>query len=276
MDQIQIKNLEVFAKHGVFQEETVLGQKFVISAVLYTSTREAGKTDDLTKSIHYGEVSHFIKQFFEEHTYQLLETAAERLAEQLLLQTDRLERVRLQIQKPWAPIGLHLETVSVEIERGWHTAYIALGSNMGDKRGYLEMGVEGLRQTRGCRVEAVSDFLETDPYGMVEQDKFLNGAMKIRTLLTPHELLLRLNEIEKAAKRERVVHWGPRTLDLDILLYDDLILNDESLHIPHIEMPKREFVLKPLCQIAPYVRHPVWNRTAQELLAELKSRGETP
>ena len=135
MDQIQIKNLEVFAKHGVFPEENVLGQKFVISAVLYTATREAGKTDDLTKSIHYGEISHWIKRFLEEHTYQLLETAAERLAEELLLQTERLERVRLQLQKPWAPIGLHLETVSVEIERGWHTAYIALGSNMGDKKG---------------------------------------------------------------------------------------------------------------------------------------------
>ena len=144
MDQIQIKNLEVFAKHGVFPEENVLGQKFVISAALYTATREAGKTDDLTKSIHYGEISHWIKRFLEEHTYQLLETAAERLAEELLLQTERLERVRLQLQKPWAPIGLHLEAVSVEIERGWHTAYIALGSNMGDKKGYLEMGVEGL------------------------------------------------------------------------------------------------------------------------------------
>lgn len=270
MDQIQIKNLEVFAKHGVFPEENVLGQKFVISAVLYTSTREAGKTDDLTRSIHYGEISHFIKRFLEEHTYHLLETAAERLAEELLLQTERLERVRLQVQKPWAPVGLHLKTVAVEIERGWHTAYIALGSNMGDKQGYLEMGVEHLRHTRGCRVEAVSDFLVTEPYGVVEQDKFLNGAMKIRTLLTPHELLSRLNEIEQAANRERVIRWGPRTLDLDILLYDDLILDDEQLHIPHSEMQKRGFVLEPLCQIAPYVRHPVLNRTALELLAEWK------
>ena len=94
--------------------------------------------------------------------------------------------------------------------------------------------------------------------------------MKIRTLLTPHELLDRLNEIEQTANRERIVRWGPRTLDLDILLYDDWILDDERLHIPHIEMYKREFVLEPLCQIAPYVRHPVWNRTALELLEELK------
>ena len=270
MDKIHIKNLEVFARHGVFPEENALGQKFVVSAVLYNSTREAGRADDLAKSIHYGEVSRFITEFMEQNTFQLLETAAERLAEELLLNTEHLEKIRLEIKKPWAPVGLPLETVSVEIERGWHTAYIALGSNLGDKEANLCLGVEGLRSTRGCRVEAVSDFLVTAPYGGVEQDDFLNGAMKIRTLLTPHELLERLHEIEQEAKRERVVRWGPRTLDLDILLYDDLILDEEELHIPHIEMCKRDFVLKPLCQIAPYARHPVYNRTAAELLADLE------
>ena len=270
MDKIHIKNLEVFARHGVFPEENVLGQKFVVSAVLYTSTREAGRADDLAKSIHYGEVSQFVTEFMEQNTFKLLETVAERLAEELLLRTEHLEKVSLEIKKPWAPVGLPLETVSVEIERGWHTAYIALGSNLGDKEANLRLGVEGLRSTRGCRVEAVSDFLVTAPYGGVEQDDFLNGAMKIRTLLTPHELLERLHEIEREAKRERVVRWGPRTLDLDILLYDDLILDEEELHIPHIEMYKRDFVLKPLCQIAPYARHPVYNRTAAELLADLE------
>ncbi|MGI6000279.1 MAG: 2-amino-4-hydroxy-6-hydroxymethyldihydropteridine diphosphokinase [Candidatus Merdisoma sp.] len=271
MDKIHIKNLEVFAKHGVFPEENVLGQKFVISAVLYTSTREAGKTDDLTKSIHYGEVGQFITEFMKQNTFQLLEAVAERMAEELLLRTERLEKVCLEIKKPWAPVGLPLETVSVEIERGWHTAYIALGANLGDKEANLRLGVEALRATKGCQVLAVSDFLVTEPYGGVEQDDFLNGAMKIRTLLTPHELLERLHEIEQEAKRERVVRWGPRTLDLDILLYDDLILDEEELHIPHIEMYKRDFVLKPLCQIAPYVRHPVYNRTAAELLAALEA-----
>ena len=271
MDKIHNKNLEVFAKHGVFPEENVLGQKCVVSAVLYASTREAGKTDDLTKSIHYGEVSQFITEFMKQNTFKLLETAAERLAEELLLKTEHLEKVCLEITKPWAPVGLPLETVSVEIERGWHTAYIALGANLGDKEANLRLGVEALRATKGCQVLAVSDFLVTEPYGGVEQDDFLNGAMKIRTLLTPHELLEGLHEIEQEAKRERVVRWGPRTLDLDILLYDDLILDEEELHIPHIEMCKRDFVLKPLCQIAPYVRHPVYNRTAAELLAALEA-----
>lgn len=269
MDKIYIKDLEVFAKHGVFPEENVLGQKFVISAVLFTSTREAAKTDDLTKSIHYGEISHTIRNFLEQHTWKLLETAAERLAEELLLTVKGLEKIRLEIKKPWAPVGLPLKTVSVEIERGWHTAYVAFGANLGDKEANLKLGIEGLRSTRGCRVLAVSDFLETEPYGVKEQDNFLNGALKLRTLFMPHELLERLHELEQEARRERIIRWGPRTLDLDILLYDDLILDDEELHIPHIEMHKRDFVLKPMAQIAPYARHPVYNRTVEELLEAL-------
>ena len=126
LEEIRIEDLEVFANHGVFPEENVLGQKFLVTAVLYTDTRKAGKTDDLTASIHYGEVSAFIERYLREHTFQLLERAAESLAEEMLLSYPLLRKVRLTIKKPWAPVKLPLKTVSVTIERGWHTAYIAL------------------------------------------------------------------------------------------------------------------------------------------------------
>ena len=164
---------------------------------------------------------------------------------------------------------LPLKTVSVEIERGWHKAYIALGSNMGDRKAHLQRGVELLQETEGCRVERVSDFIATAPYGYLEQEDFLNGCLELDTLLTPEELLERLHEIEQAEKRERKIHWGPRTLDLDIIFYDDLVLDSEALHIPHIEMHKRDFVLKPLNQIAPWVRHPLLKKTVREMAAEL-------
>lgn len=265
MDKITIQNLEIFAKHGVFPEENVLGQKFILSAVLYTDTRKAGRTDDLEHSIHYGEVSHFIKNFVEGHTFKLLESVVEQLAQELLLSFSLLEKVDLEIKKPWAPIGLPLDTVSIQISRGWHTAYIALGSNMGDKKGYLDMAVRMLEEHRYCQVEKVADYLVTAPYGGVEQDDFLNSALKLRTLLTPQELLDELHRIEQAAERVRVVRWGPRTLDLDILLYDDEIIDTETLHIPHIELHKRDFVLIPLSQLAPYKRHPLLNKTIEEL-----------
>lgn len=270
MDKITIRNLEVFANHGVFPEENVLGQKFIITATLYTDTRKAGKTDDLTASIHYGEVSHFITRYVKDHTYQLLERVAESLAEEMLLTMPALQKVQLEVKKPWAPIGLPLETVSVEIERSWHTAYIALGSNMGNKKKYLDDAVSALDSLSGCKVEKISSYLETEPYGVTDQDIFLNACLKLKTLLTPMELLDELHRIEQEAHRERLIHWGPRTLDLDIIFYDDIIYSEDELCIPHVEMHKREFVLKPLHEIAPYMHHPCSGKTVHEMLEEIK------
>ena len=272
MDKIEIKNLEIFANHGVFPEENVLGQKFVISATLYTDTRKAGLTDELTASIHYGEVSHMITKFTKEHTYKLLEALAENLCQMLLQELPLLKMITLRVEKPWAPVGLPLETVAVEITRRWHTAYVAFGSNLGDKKKFLDDGIQGLRTTPSCEVEAVSEYLVTEPYGGVEQDEFLNGVLKLRTLLTPEELLDRLHELEAAANRERIIHWGPRTLDLDILFYDNEIIDTPDLHIPHIDMENRDFVLKPMDEIAPYYRHPVLNKTIHQLLNELLAK----
>ena len=150
-DRIRIIDLEVFANHGVFPEENALGQKFIISADLYTDTRKAGKTDDLTDSVHYGEVSAFISLYLKKHTFKLLESVAENLAEELLMKYPLLQEIRLEIKKPWAPIRQSLKTVSVEIRRGRHTAYIALGSNLGDREAYIQDAVKALKDIRGCQ-----------------------------------------------------------------------------------------------------------------------------
>lgn len=269
MDKIRIKDLEVYCNHGVYKEENVLGQKFLVSATLYTDTRMAGITDNLNKSIDYGKICHSITEFLKENTYQLIETAAEQLAKYLLLSVKNLDKLTLEIKKPWAPIGLPVNTVSVEITRQWHTAYIALGSNLGDKEEYLNHAIESLEQQEDCEVVKSSDLIVTEPYGMVEQDEFLNGCLELRTLLYPMELLKLLHKLEKEAQRQRTIHWGPRTLDLDIIFYDDLILNTEKLTIPHSDMHNRDFVLKPLAQIAGGKRHPVSGKTVQEMLQEL-------
>lgn len=271
-DEIRIENLEFFANHGVYPEETRLGQKFLVSLTMYTNTRHAGVSDDLENSTNYGEVSHFITAFMKEHTYRLIEAAAEHLAEAILLRYPLVEGVTLELKKPWAPVGLPLDTVSVKITRFWHTAYIALGSNLGDKKAYLDGAVQALGEVPGCRVEKVSSYLITAPYGGVEQDDFLNGALKLRTLLPPQELLEELHKIEQAAHRERLVHWGPRTLDLDILLYDDEVLETDTLIIPHVEMQLRDFVLRPMAQIAPNLRHPILHRTMMQLLTDLETK----
>ena len=166
MDKISIKNLEVFANHGVFTEETQLGQKFLVDITLHMDTRRAGLSDELLQSVHYGEVSHFTVRFLKENTYKLIEAAAEHLAQAVLLQFELAEQVSVEIKKPWAPIGLPLEYVSVEITRSWHTVYLSFGSNMGDKEAYIRQGIKELSTYSDCKVQEVSHLLVTKPYGM--------------------------------------------------------------------------------------------------------------
>lgn len=116
-DKVLIEGLEVFANHGVYPEENALGQKFVVSATLYCDTRRAGETDDLDASIDYGAVCHDIDSYLRAHTFKLIERAAESLAAHLLDRYPLMLGIRLRIEKPWAPVGLPLKSVGVEIER---------------------------------------------------------------------------------------------------------------------------------------------------------------
>lgn len=274
MDHIIISDLQVYAHHGVYQQETEKGQNFLVSVALETDTRAAGMTDDLGLSTNYGVVCRFLNAFLTEHTFKLLETAAERTAEALLLQFPRVRAVDLEIKKPEAPIPLPFGMVSVKIWRGWRRAYIACGSNIGDKKGHLDAAVAALREDRQCRVIRVSDWIATTPYGGVAQADYLNGVIAIDTLYPPEVLLSRLQEIEHAEARERKERWGPRTLDLDILLYEGVVMEEVKLTIPHRDMKNRDFVLQPLAQIAPYERHPVLGKSILELLEEVEQNGE--
>lgn len=269
MDQIIIQNLTVFARHGVLPEENRLGQKFVISATLSLDLKDAGKADDLTKTIDYAYVCRQIEAFLTEHTFQLIESCAEQLAEHLFLLHEQIKEIELMIKKPWAPIMQPVEYVGVKIKRARHKAYIALGSNMGEKEQYLQKALSLLNNHPACKVVACSDFITTKPYGKTDQDDFLNGVCAVETLLSPHDLLSLLHETEAACNRVRTERWGPRTLDLDILFYDDAIIQTKDLIIPHIDLHHRRFVLQPLAQIAPYYIHPIYQKPLLQLLEEL-------
>ena len=150
-------------------------------------------------------------------------------------------------------------------------AYIALGSNMGDRRGTLEGAIAALVATPGVAVKKVSSFHETEPVGGPPgQGLFLNAAAVLETTLDPLGLLNVLHEIEERFGRTRTVHWGERTLDLDLLLFDDKIIDTPELTIPHPRMAARRFVLEPLAEIAPGAVDPVTSRTVAGLLAGLE------
>lgn len=149
-----------------------------------------------------------------------------------------------------------------------HTAYVALGSNLGDKEGNLRSALE-LLEEHGVEVVKVSTFICTEPYGVTDQPQFLNGACEVRTSMTPLALLHTLLKIEQEMGRVRLRHWGERNIDLDLLLYEDVVMNTPELKLPHPDMQNRDFVLLPLAEIASEFIHPVLHKSIGELKKNL-------
>jgi 2-amino-4-hydroxy-6-hydroxymethyldihydropteridine diphosphokinase len=146
---------------------------------------------------------------------------------------------------------------------------IALGSNLGDRLDNVRAGVAGL-EAAGIEVFAVSPLYETAPVGGPEnQGPYLNAALVADTTLDAADVLALLHRLEAARERQRVVHWGPRTLDLDLLVYGDLVSDAVTLEVPHPRMHERRFVMVPVCDIAPDLVHPRLGRTMRDLLADL-------
>ena len=152
-------------------------------------------------------------------------------------------------------------------------AYIAMGSNLGDRKENLLEALTNMENS-GFKVLAVSSFVETEPYGVTDQPFFINAVVKIATELSAHDLLRALLEIEQKMGRVRKRHWGERNIDLDLLFYDNLVIKEHDLVLPHPDMQNRLFVLSPLAEIAGDVIHPVFKITISDMLDNLASGDE--
>ena len=151
-------------------------------------------------------------------------------------------------------------------------AYIALGSNMGDRELNLLRAVAEIGRLPDCKVTGLSSFYETSPVGAIDQPSFFNAVLRLHTVLSPHELLEQLLRIETDVfDRTRTTRWGPRRIDLDLLLHGGTIIADDRLTLPHPRMSERRFVLQPLCDIAPDLMHPVVGKSIAELLDALQT-----
>jgi 2-amino-4-hydroxy-6-hydroxymethyldihydropteridine diphosphokinase len=154
-----------------------------------------------------------------------------------------------------------------------HTVYLSLGSNLGDRAAQIESALARLAE-ENVRVVKRSSFYETEPVEFLAQGWFLNIAVEAETELMPRQLLRVIRQIERELGRKRIVRSGPRTIDIDILLFGANIMSAADLEIPHPRMPERRFVLVPMAEIAPALRHPVLRLTMAELLAATKDRSQ--
>lgn len=263
-NKILIRGLEVNACHGVLAEEKVSPQTFIFDADLYADLYSAAKSDDLDATVDYAKACDILVQTATEKTYNLIETLAYSGVYELLERLN-LKKVSLTVYKPQAPVKHEFGTVGVTVTAEKETVYLSLGASVGDRKNYFDTALKMLSQTRGIHLNKVSSYIETAPYGGVAKNGFLNCAVEIETYLKPYELLEEIHRIEEACGRVRTVHWGDRTLDIDIVFFGRKVIEEQDLQIPHPEYSKRAFVLVPLNEIAPEFVCPVLHKKVKEL-----------
>ena len=253
-DRMYINGLRLMALIGVLPHEREGLQPVQIDCELEVDLAEAGLTDNLDDTANYGAITEAIAEVVRTSTDVLLERLVARVAERVL-QFDHVEVATVTLTKLHPPIPEDISSTAVRITRSRvdlriparHRAIVALGSNLGDRVAYLRFGLERL-----SNVVAQSQVFETDPVGGPDnQGPYLNMVAVVDTDLDPFAMLRRLLQIEAEAHRVRKVRWGPRTLDLDLLFYDDAVIESEELTVPHPRFAERRFVLEPLSEVAP-------------------------
>lgn len=263
-DRIDITGLRAVTIVGALPHEREIPQPLQIDLSLGVDLSEAGWSDELGDTADYGAVAERVVTVVEESKDILLERLAARIAD-AVLDFDRVEEVRATLTKVRPPLPVDAASTAVSIRRmrtsgdlpasRRHRAFVALGSNLGDRRGHLRDAVAALGD-----VVAMSRVYETEPVGGPdEQGPYLNMVVEVETPLDPFALLRRCQRIEAQAMRQRTVRWGPRTLDVDIVLYDGVTIDGPDLTLPHPRFAERRFVLAPLSDIAPDRCPPGWD-----------------
>ena len=263
-DHVLINDLRFESIIGVLDQERLAPQPLRVDVDMEIDLHDAGSSDDLEQTVHYGEVAVALANLARDTQYLLLERLAQHMAE-VVLSFPLVRAVELTLTKLQPPIPEQIDSTAVRIRRvraeisstTRHRAIVALGSNLGRREAHLRFAVERL----GESVVAQSQVFETDPVGGPDdQGAYLNMVVVLETELDPYALLRWLHRIEADAGRERIVHWGPRTLDLDLLFFDDVVITGGNLAVPHPRYAERRFVLAPLSEVAPDKCPENWER----------------
>lgn len=287
-DRIELTGLRAFGHHGVLAQERRDGQEFVIDVVLHLDTGPAAATDDLARTVDYGGLAVRVADAVRTDPVDLIETLAARIAA-VCLEPVQVLAADVVVHKPGAPITESFGDVAVSIHRTRADlllnarpqepadVVLALGSNLdspaGDRTATLRAAVAALGGLPGLDVGTVSPWVETAPVGGPPQPDYRNAVLLARTTLSPRELLAAVHEVEDRYGRARQVRWGPRTLDIDVIAYADLISNAPDLQLPHPRAHQRAFVLAPWLLADPAATLP-GGAQVKALLAEAPDRSD--
>ncbi len=256
MDHLRMCDMKFHGYTGCLPFEKENGQIFIVSVDMSFNRNKGAITDNLNDTVNYAELYELIKGFVTTSKGDLIENLAYEIGGIVLNYTTLPDSVEVTVSKPEAPVEGDFRTMEVSIVRNRkqaakfnHDAYIALGSNMGDKEEYIKEAIRELINSGHIELISKGGLYETEPVGYDDQPYFYNTVIEVMTDLTPIELLDLTQSIENKLHRVRTIKNGPRTIDLDILLYDDLEMDTERLIIPHPRMYERAFVLCPLKDI---------------------------
>ncbi len=270
---IEIRGLRLLGAHGVLPEEKQRRQLFEVDIDVHADLTAAARSDELSSTVDYGEILEVARAVVEGPHVSLLERLAGRISASVL-EVPGVKGVEVSVRKLRPPVPFDVASAGVRVATrrpaesagAGVRAFLGLGSNLGDRWGHLRRGVEGLPD-----LFAISAVYETDPVGgPAGQGPYLNMVAELRTSLGPAELLAAARRAEAEAGRQRAERWGPRTLDVDVLLYGDEQVATEELQVPHPRMWERGFVLVPLADLAPEL---VAGRLTDELRQGVRPAG---
>ena len=250
MDKISIVKMEFEGHTGCFDFEKNDGQKFIVSLDLFLDRIKGCYSDDLADTVDYSKIYNIAKAVVNGDKGNLIESLAQKISDAVLGSDERIEKVIVTVSKPEAPVKGIFETMEVTIERRKKEFVIlSLGSNLGDREANISAAEEALKALPGVEGYRCSSIYETEPVGLEEQPYFLNTCVGFYTDIGPFELLDRIHVIENDLLRTRDIHWGPRTIDIDIIFYGDRVIMKPELTVPHPRWHLRSFVTVPLREI---------------------------
>ena len=250
MDKIKLSKMEFEGHTGCLDFEKKDGQKFIVSLELFMDRIKGCYTDDLSDTVDYSKIYEITKEVVTEDKGDLIECLAQKISDAVLKADSRIAKVIVSVSKPDAPVKGIFETMEVTIvRRRKEFVILSLGSNLGDREANINAAEEALKALPGVEGFRQASIYETEPVGLEDQPYFLNTCVGFYTDIGPFELLDKIHVIENELLRTREVHWGPRTIDIDIIFYGDEVIMKPELTIPHPRWYLRSFVTVPLREL---------------------------